>query len=155
MNTVAERLKYAREKHKDWSQGQLAVNAGLTPAAISNIERGIRLSKGSLPQLAEALGISHKWLAYGEGEMQMDKNNPPVQAANDPPIYSGLADSLAELFDNLPKDDPVLRSAVYSEVSKVIRHALGRLPSDQPTPQPQSDLETPAATPQPPKARHK
>ena len=120
MNTVAERLKYAREKHKDWSQGQLAVNAGLTPAAISNIERGIRLSKGSLPQLAEALGISHKWLAYGEGEMQMDNSNPPKESANDGDGLTPLARSLGELFDTLPRGDLDLRAKAFSRAADAI-----------------------------------
>ena len=69
MKTIAERLKYARESHKDWTQGRLAVAAGVSQSAIGNIEAGIREGRGSLPKIAKALGISHDWLADGEGEM--------------------------------------------------------------------------------------
>ena len=142
MKTVAERLKYAREILREWSQGELAVKAGLTPAAVSNIERGIRKAKGSLPQLADALRVNHAWLAKGEGEIEMDVNNPPTQAANDPPAVVGMGDSLAFLFDSLPRNDHALRSRVYREASKPILLALGQSLDDLPTTTPASAPET-------------
>ncbi len=69
MKTIAERLKYARESHKGWTQGKLAVVAGVSQSTIGNIEAGIREGRGSLPKIAKALAISHDWLADGEGEM--------------------------------------------------------------------------------------
>lgn len=69
MKNIAERLKFARTK-KGWTQSQLAVAAGVSTGTIGNIESEARQAKGSLPQIAEALGISHKWLARGEGPME-------------------------------------------------------------------------------------
>ena len=68
MKTIAERLRYAREL-KGWRQTQLAVAADVSQGTIGNIESGARQSRGSLPKIAKALGVSHDWLAEGEGEM--------------------------------------------------------------------------------------
>jgi phage repressor protein C with HTH and peptisase S24 domain len=84
MKTIAERLKHAREA-KDWKQVQLATAAGVSPGTIGNIEAGTRQSKGSLPQIAEALGISHKWLATGKGEMhQLPTEKQLIDLDNNP-----------------------------------------------------------------------
>lgn len=71
MKNIAERLKFARNK-KGWTQSQLAVAAGVSAGTIGNIESEARQAKGSLPQIAEALGISYKWLAHGTGPMELD-----------------------------------------------------------------------------------
>lgn len=84
MKTIAERLKFAREA-KEWKQVQLATAAGVSPGTIGNIESGTRQAKGSLPQIAEALGISHKWLATGKGEMHI----PSVVASITPTDEAG------------------------------------------------------------------
>lgn len=68
MKTIAERLKHARES-RGWSQSHLAVAAGKSQSTIGNIEANLREGRASLPQIAKALGISHEWLADGEGEM--------------------------------------------------------------------------------------
>ena len=68
MKTISERLRYAREL-KGWKQAQLAVAADVSQGTIGNIESGARQSRGSLPKIAKALGVSHDWLAEGEGEM--------------------------------------------------------------------------------------
>lgn len=77
MKTIAERLKFARDK-KGWVQAQLAVAAGVSTGTIGNIESGARQSKGSLPQIAEALGINHKWLADGVGSMENNTITAPM-----------------------------------------------------------------------------
>lgn len=69
MKTIAERLKFARIE-KGWTQSQLAVASGVSTGTIGNIESGARQAKGSLPQIAEALGVRHKWLYQGEGPMK-------------------------------------------------------------------------------------
>lgn len=68
MKTIAERLKEAREL-KGWTQAQLAVAADVSTGTIGNIESGARQSKGSVPQIAKALGISYEWLANEVGPM--------------------------------------------------------------------------------------
>ena len=66
VKTLAQRVKYAREQ-RGWTQSQLAVAAGLSQGTIGNIESGARQARGSLPQIAEALGVEHKWLSMGMG----------------------------------------------------------------------------------------
>lgn len=68
VKTIAERLIKART-HRGLSQRQLAAAADVAPSTIGNIEAGIRQAKGSLPQIAEALRVRHKWLVEGVGEM--------------------------------------------------------------------------------------
>lgn len=68
MKTVAERLRFAREQ-RGWTQSQLAAASDVFQGTIGNIESGARQSRGSLPKIAKALGVSHDWLADGEGEM--------------------------------------------------------------------------------------
>jgi transcriptional regulator with XRE-family HTH domain len=69
MKTIAERLKFARIE-KGWTQSQLAVAADVSTGTIGNIESEARQAKGSLPQIAEALGVRHKWLYQGIGPMK-------------------------------------------------------------------------------------
>ncbi|MBS4038717.1 MAG: helix-turn-helix transcriptional regulator [Hydrogenophaga sp.] len=66
MKTLAQRVKYAREQ-RSWTQSHLAAAAGLSQGTIGNIESGARQARGSLPQIAEALGVEHKWLSQGIG----------------------------------------------------------------------------------------
>lgn len=67
-NSLAQRLKKAREI-KGWSQPHLALVADVSTSTVGMIESGARQNKGSLPALAEALGVRYKWLISGEGEM--------------------------------------------------------------------------------------
>ena len=83
MLTIAARLKYARER-KGWTQTQLAVAAGVSAGTVGNIESGARQSKGSLPQIAEALCINHKWLASGTG-------TPDATPTTSPALVGGSA----------------------------------------------------------------
>jgi SOS-response transcriptional repressor LexA len=65
MTTIAARLREARLE-KDWSQDVLAKKSGVSQGTIGNIESGARRSLGSLPRIAEALGIRNNWLRDGE-----------------------------------------------------------------------------------------
>jgi transcriptional regulator with XRE-family HTH domain len=94
LQTVAQRLKWARE-FKGWTQAHLAGLAGCTTGTIGNIESGIRLSKGSQPKIAEALGVSLKWLSDGIGERLI---------APEPRRLSREAMQLANLLMCLPEE---------------------------------------------------
>lgn len=65
VDSIASRLIKARTD-KDLSQQALANLAGVSQSTIGNIEAGLRKSRGSLPQIAEALGVRLKWLSDGE-----------------------------------------------------------------------------------------
>lgn len=112
MKTIAERLRYAREQ-KGWTQTQLAVAADVSQGTIGNIESGARQSKGSLPKISKALGISHDWLADGEGEMLPTGSK--VEASNvtklPAPVARGVTDTLAELQAIVDGLSPLLRNA--------------------------------------------
>lgn len=120
MKTVADRLKYARGL-KEWTQAQLAVAADVSTGTIGNIESGARQSKGSLPQIAEALKVRHKWLAYGEEPMTSPGIEP--QPAKEPPRageveatyslgprVSSMARTIATMFDAMPDKRKQLRA---------------------------------------------
>lgn len=63
--TLANRLKQARER-KGWTQPHLALVAEVSTSTIGMIESGARQNKGSLPALADALGVRYRWLLHGE-----------------------------------------------------------------------------------------
>jgi phage repressor protein C with HTH and peptisase S24 domain len=83
VKTIAERLKHARAA-KGWSQGQLAAAAGLSQGTIGNIESGARQAHASLIAIAEALGVSYKWLANGEGSSYAARESEAVYLVNNP-----------------------------------------------------------------------
>jgi transcriptional regulator with XRE-family HTH domain len=63
------RLKWIRGQKK-WSQTELAEKAGLTPAAISQIESDERQpSFNTLSRLAQALGVTVGYLVGDEAEL--------------------------------------------------------------------------------------
>jgi transcriptional regulator with XRE-family HTH domain len=131
MNKISDRLKEARSR-RGWNQAQLALAAGVSPGTIGNIESNARQAKGSLPQIAKALGISHDWLANGEGEM-LD-NQARDRANEEPSGPSSQAALLALLFDKLP-DDLVLRAQVFNKASQTIIDTIqGTEPAQTPEP---------------------
>lgn len=66
--TLAERLKWARNE-ANFSQSSIASVIGVTKAAISQIETGLtkNLNDVSVFLIADALGVSARWLATGIG----------------------------------------------------------------------------------------
>lgn len=120
MNKISERLKAARLK-KGWNQMQLALAADLSPGTIGNIESGARQGRGSLPQIAKALGVSHDWLANGVGDMGMKSEVPDDNRAPIGP--STQAALLALLFDKL-ENDVVLRAQVFNRASQIIINTI-------------------------------
>lgn len=113
VETVSQRLKHARTQ-RQWTQAHLATAAGLTTGAVGNIEAGMRQAKGSLPALAEALGVSYAWLAHGTGEMFIAK----------PALFpSGLtpgAFELGQLYDLIPAEQRIKRAQAFAAASAAI-----------------------------------
>ncbi len=64
VNTLAERLKIAREK-KGMSQAQLAELIGLSQQSVAKIENGDTLQPRKIKDIAKALDVSQKWLQLG------------------------------------------------------------------------------------------
>lgn len=68
VNTIAERLKLARES-AGLTQPELANKAGVSQGTIGNIESGLRKRPRDILSIASALGVSPEWLETGKGQM--------------------------------------------------------------------------------------
>jgi phage repressor protein C with HTH and peptisase S24 domain len=82
VDSIASRLARARER-AGLTQQQLGNLAGVSQSTIGNIEAGLRQSRGSLPQIAEALGVRLKWLRDGE-EPGIDQLRRLVEMSDNP-----------------------------------------------------------------------
>lgn len=71
---LKDRIKLARKQAR-LSQKGAADKARVDQATISNLERGKHLGSTHLLKIADALGVSYRWLSEGVGEMQEGINN--------------------------------------------------------------------------------
>jgi transcriptional regulator with XRE-family HTH domain len=70
VNTLAERLRYARNLRK-LTQKELARRANVSQGAISNFENQLRYQPRDIFQLATALNVSPVWLLNGTPPMEL------------------------------------------------------------------------------------
>jgi transcriptional regulator with XRE-family HTH domain len=126
MTTIAERLMKTR-KLRGLSQAQLALLAGLTTAAVSNIETGTRQGKGSLHALSKALGVNLEWLMNGVGEVDA------VPLLKTAPEYSPEALALAWLLDQIPNrlDKTIANNSATAAILEVLQR-IGAAPTGTP-----------------------
>lgn len=83
MNTIAERLKEAREA-AGMTQPQLAAKAKVSQGTIGNIESGLRKRPRDLLSIAAALNVDPAWLETGKGPMQAFAKQQPIELENNP-----------------------------------------------------------------------
>lgn len=69
MNTVGDRIKEAR-RVRGMSRPELAEAARVKYPTLAGIENNDQAGTTQLPQIAEALGVSPKWLQTGRGPME-------------------------------------------------------------------------------------
>ena len=81
---VAVRLQETRSA-RGLSVLALAKQAGLSHTAVGNIERGTMPGLDTAEALANALGVSPGWLAYGLGPMELPKRRTTRSAATAAP----------------------------------------------------------------------
>ncbi|MCG7412591.1 helix-turn-helix transcriptional regulator [Moraxella nonliquefaciens] len=74
MNTLAERLKFAREKI-NLTQQEVADRAGMSQPTYYKIESGKSQRTTYLNELANVLKVTPNWLATGQGEMTALQSN--------------------------------------------------------------------------------
>lgn len=74
MNTLAERLKFAREK-LNLTQQEVADRAGMSQPTYYKIESGKSQRTTYLNELANVLKVTPNWLATGQGEMTALQSN--------------------------------------------------------------------------------
>lgn len=67
--TTGDRVRHAR-KLRNWSQAQLAKEAGVSQVTVSNVESNNTDNSKHLPSLAKALGTSVEYLDTGEEYIQ-------------------------------------------------------------------------------------
>ncbi|NED64219.1 helix-turn-helix transcriptional regulator [Streptomyces sp. SID10244] len=70
MNTIGERIKEAR-RVRGMSRPQLAEAAKIKYPTLAGIENNDQAGTTQLPLIAEALGVSAKWLQTGKGPMEV------------------------------------------------------------------------------------
>jgi transcriptional regulator with XRE-family HTH domain len=87
VNTIAERLKYARIR-AGMTQKELAEKAHVTVDTIAQTEAGRSERPRRLPEIAAALEVSPGWLAFGDE--RIDK-------------LTRQALEIAEAFDQAPE----------------------------------------------------
>jgi transcriptional regulator with XRE-family HTH domain len=105
MTRIGERIKDVRSD-KQMSQQMLADSVGVTRATVSQWEIGDikNLRPGNLLAVADALGISFRWLITGRGQKT---NSPYLQAAEEAAQYNALSPDgidLCRLWEKLPKE---------------------------------------------------
>lgn len=100
MNTLAKRLRYARERI-GLSQSELARRASVRPQTVQFIEGGRVRRPGSLVELAKALSVRPEWLLLGEGPMEAGMRE-PSSAYQSEPALSEEAVVVARLWMELP-----------------------------------------------------
>lgn len=71
VNTIAERLKQARED-KGLTQPELAERSGVSAGTIGNVESGLRKNPRELLAIAAALEVNPEWLKTGKGPKSRD-----------------------------------------------------------------------------------
>lgn len=80
MNTIADRLKAARED-AGLTQPELAAKAHVSQGTIGNIETGLRKRPRELLSIAQALGVSPAWLESGKGPKLSSDTAAPTKTA--------------------------------------------------------------------------
>lgn len=82
MNTLAERLRYARQLRK-LTQNELATRANVSQGAISNYENQLRYHPRDILRLATALNVNALWLLNGTPPMEVVITLPVAQQTSE------------------------------------------------------------------------
>ena len=126
LDSLAGRLKHAREVRGIPTQAALAALAGVAQSTIGNIESGARDGASSLAAIAHALNISYWWLRDGDGEMELRQRRPDAEA-------------IADAFEALPSDSTSaqdrrewLYRSIMVQIDEARRAALASAPAPAP-----------------------
>ncbi|WP_373393604.1 XRE family transcriptional regulator [Raoultella ornithinolytica] len=92
MNTLAERLKIAREK-AGLSQAELGEAIGLSQQSVAKIENGDTQQPRKIKEIAKALGVSQTWLQLGieeNGSLSEFVVEELEEATIDPGVFASI-----------------------------------------------------------------
>lgn len=108
-----DRLKVAR-RHAKLNQGELAAKAGITQTSISDLERGKSKATAHVVKIADACGVSAKWLSdeigpmlapgltSGSGESNVSPAAQPTKSFRYPVVSWVAAGAWAEAVEPYP-----------------------------------------------------
>ncbi len=116
MNTLAKRLRYAREQ-AGLSQSSLARRVGIKPQAIQIIEAGQVHRPRNIVEIAAALGVAPEWLLLGKGRMDVLH----VQEASGRYDATGLSSEAIALARNWMELPKAQRVAIRQTVLSLLR----------------------------------
>lgn len=103
MDTLAKRLRYARERG-GLTQSELARRVGLRPQAVQFIEAGHVRRPRSLVELAQVLGVNAQWLLFGRGPVEVGvREEMPIYQRPADVVLSDEAVAVARLWMELPR----------------------------------------------------
>ncbi|WP_018694234.1 helix-turn-helix domain-containing protein [Algicola sagamiensis] len=127
VETIGDRVRYYRERKKI-SQKELGEKAGVSQQTIQKLENGDITRTKVLPEIAEILSISEKYLREGKGSPNELSEVPKPEQSFD---ANKVADLALECFDEAVKsirsvkirrnDDPNVDAIKDSEL---IKHAM-------------------------------
>lgn len=120
---LAQRLKHARESKK-LTQASLANQSGVSQQLISRLESAKVESTTEIFPLADALGVSARWLATGQGAMQEEQEQSRPKPLTYVPLVSWvaagnwreMAEDASEKADMLPIACKVGRNAYALQI---------------------------------------
>lgn len=95
--SLGQRIRSRREE-KRWSQAELAKAAGTSQQTVNRLELGETEHSKALDGIAEALGVSRKWLLFGDGSATSVDDNPrppgPTKGASS--LHIAVAEAIHE-----------------------------------------------------------
>lgn len=123
MDTLAKRLRYARERAA-LSQSELARRVSVRPQAIQFIEAGRVRRPRSLVEIAHTLNVNPEWLLFGRGavELGVREVSPPYPGTMAESVLSDEAVAIARLWMELPRSQ---RFALKEVLLALIKYRAG------------------------------
>lgn len=114
MNTLAERLKFSREK-LDLTQQEVANRAGMSQPTYYKIESGKSQRTTYLNELANVLKVNPNWLATGQGEMTESTQSAPVSAPKQIRMWDFTPSGVSV---RRPENSPIIdaKNVIYCQV---------------------------------------
>jgi transcriptional regulator with XRE-family HTH domain len=73
METLADRVRWARHEKKKWTQKDLSKKAKISQSVLSDVETGEIKETGAIVRIALACGVSAYWLETGKGPRELSE----------------------------------------------------------------------------------